>query len=1292
MKKYVLLLSFILCTTFSFSQRDSNSQAEAYLKQKGEVNFSFQINNVSEIELWSSQLSILNFDPSTNTLYAWANTQQFRNFQSRNIEFQVSEADNVIGPRLMSNQVVNPGTQNRISTLIFPLTAYPTYVDYAQQMQDFQTTYPSLCEIVDIGGTTEGIGGGNKRLLFAKLSANVSTNEQEPRMMYTSSMHGDEIAGYPMMLELINYLLTVYNDTGHPDHIRVKDLLDTSEIWINPNANPDGTYYNDPTNTSVANARRANANGWDLNRNYPDNVGGAHPDGNPNYELETQHFMNLADTYHFVLSANFHGGTEVVNYPWDNTYTRHPDDDWFFLISKEYAENCQNNSPNGYMDAMYTNYVFPGVTNGADWYRVEGGRQDYMNYYQQCKETTIELSNVKTIPASELDDHWNYNREALLDYLTQGTYGFRGIVKDALTNIPIEAKITLVGHDAVNSHTVTELPYGDYYRPTIAGTYDILFEADCYQSFTLSNQSISNYQTIVLPDILLSPISASPPTGLAANNIDSSIATLSWDAITGATYDYRYRQVGTSTWNTFNTSNTSENISGLSPGTQYEAQVRSNCDSNTSAYSSSINFTTSNTVTLHEGYFETGWDGWTDGGNDCSRYTGSRSYEGTYSIQLRDNSGTSSSMTSPVFNLTSYGDVEISFYYYANSMENNEDFWLRYYNGSSWSTIETYVSGSDFNNGSFYSATFTLNESQYNLASNAQFRFQCDASGNNDQVYIDAVVIRGIPSGPDVTPPSAPSNLNASNTTQTSTDLSWNASTDNIGVTGYDVYQDGGFITNTSNTSYQVNGLTASTSYSFYVIARDAAGNSSTASNTVNITTLDPPDTESPTTPTNLIASNTTSFTTDLSWDASTDNVGVTGYDVYQDGGFIANVAGTSYPVTGLNSSTTYAFYVIARDAAGNSSSASNTVNVTTDVFIDTEAPSTPTGLTASNTTETTTDLSWNASIDNVGVTGYDLYQDAVFVTNVSGTTYQVTGLSENTTYAFYVIARDAAGNSSSASNTVNETTLAAPTCSDGIQNGDETGVDCGGSCPSCPPGNTILNEGYFETGLDGWIEGGNDCSRVSSSYSYEGAYSIRLRDNSGVASSMTLSNIDITSFEQVEIDLYFYINGLDNGERLLFRFYDGSAWTTAASFIIGSGYNNNSFNNATVVISSTQYNFASNAGFRFQCEASKKNEQVYVDQVTITGLTGSAARIASQSNYNDYEVKIYPNPVKGNSLNVMMNSNKSFNYRIKNISGQNLYEGKSDREIDISSLHTGMYFIEIQIDNKLIVRRFVKQ
>ncbi|MEP7265020.1 MAG: reprolysin-like metallopeptidase, partial [Bacteroidota bacterium] len=159
--------------------------------------------------------------------------------------------------------------------------------------------------------------------------------------------------------------------------------------------------------------------------------------------------------------------------------------------------------------------------------------------------------------------------------------------------------------------------------------------------------------------------------------------------------------------------------------------------------------------------------------------------------------------------------------------------------------------------------------------------------------------------GPDVQAPTAPTNLTASGTTSTTTNLSWTGSTDNVGVTGYDIYKNGVFLINVAGTSYGVTGLTAGTAYAFYIQARDAAGNTSAASNTANITTLSP-DTQAPTAPTNLTASGTTSTTTNLSWTASTDNVGVTGYDIYQNAAFKTTVASTSYNVTGLTASTAY--------------------------------------------------------------------------------------------------------------------------------------------------------------------------------------------------------------------------------------------------------------------------------------------------------------------------------------------------------------------------------------------------
>ncbi|MFD1161272.1 immunoglobulin-like domain-containing protein [Hwangdonia seohaensis] len=605
MKKLLLSLLILFNVTFAFSQSNDVQKAEKYLSTKGELTFTFKVNSQKEIDNYSKDFSIVNYDSKTKTVKAWANKNQFRAFQAKHIPFQVPESENEMDADLIydsksKNSKGSLSAKGLANTLSFPVANYPTYAQYAQQMQDFENDYPTLVDKFSIGTTTQG----DKELLFVKISDNVGTDEQEPKLLFTSSMHGDEIAGYPMMLSLIDYILTVYSNPGHADHARVKNLVENTEIWINPNANPDGTYHNSPSNTSVANARRGNANNVDLNRNYPDNVQGAHTDGNA-YQTETLAFMALADANHFVISANFHGGTELVNYPFDNAYVSqytHPDGNWFEFTGVEYAMHAQNDSDalgdTTYMTADDDSNVYPspGVTHGAEWYRVYGGRQDFMNFYHQCREITVELSDTKILPESQLVNYWLYNRDALLDYLTQGTYGFRGTVKDANTNNPIDATVTIVGHDAYGSHTVTDISHGDYYRPIKAGTYDILFEAPCYQPVTLTGQTISDYQTLALADVLLTPIGAVAPTGLSASNLGATTASLSWDATSGATYDLRYREDGNSTWTDVNgLSSASTNLTGLTALTQYEAQVRSNCNGgSSSAYSASINFTTTN--------------------------------------------------------------------------------------------------------------------------------------------------------------------------------------------------------------------------------------------------------------------------------------------------------------------------------------------------------------------------------------------------------------------------------------------------------------------------------------------------------------------------------------------------------------------------------------------------------------------------------------------------------------------------------------------------------------------------
>jgi len=255
------------------------------------------------------------------------------------------------------------------------------------------------------------------------------------------------------MLNLIDTLLENYGTVT-----RITYLVNNIEIYINPLANPDGTYTYD--NSTVAGAIRYNANGVDLNRNYPDPdpTDGPHPDGNA-WQTETIHFMNFAESRDFVMSANFHGGAEVCNYPWDTFSYLNTDDNWWQYISHEYADTAQLYSPSTYMDGFND-----GITNGYDWYPIAGGRQDYMNYFHQCREETFEISNVKLISESQIQNHWEYNRRSLLNYMEQSLYGIHGIVTDANTGQPLEVEIFILNHDVDSSWVYSILPLGIYHR------------------------------------------------------------------------------------------------------------------------------------------------------------------------------------------------------------------------------------------------------------------------------------------------------------------------------------------------------------------------------------------------------------------------------------------------------------------------------------------------------------------------------------------------------------------------------------------------------------------------------------------------------------------------------------------------------------------------------------------------------------------------------------------------------------------------------------------------------------
>ncbi len=438
-----------------------------------EYYFSFKIPDSSNIQDLNKLISIDKIEE--DLIYAYANQYQLELFNATGISYDLLPHPSTLIVPEMTDTIMR---QREWDT-------YPTYELYIEMMYQFQTDYPELCKIVKAGQSVEG-----RDILFAIISDNVNENEAEPEFMYTSTMHGDETTGYILMLRLIDHLLVNY---GIDD--RLTSIVDNVEIWINPLANPDGTYWTG--NHTVYGAHRSNANGVDLNRNFPDPEDGEHPDGNT-WQPETLAMMDISTAKNFILSANFHGGTEVLNYPWDTWPTRHADDAWLQVVSHTYADNCQENSPNGYM-----NGYDDGITNGYDWYTTSGSRQDFMTYFRNCREITMEISDVKLLPADELPDYWEYNRESFLLYIEETSYGFRGNVTNQEGN-PIYAQIEVLDHDIDNSQIMSDKILGNYHRMIEAGTWDIEASAYAYQNIVI-NGIQTEYNEINWLDIEMLP-------------------------------------------------------------------------------------------------------------------------------------------------------------------------------------------------------------------------------------------------------------------------------------------------------------------------------------------------------------------------------------------------------------------------------------------------------------------------------------------------------------------------------------------------------------------------------------------------------------------------------------------------------------------------------------------------------------------------------------------------------------------------------------------------------------------
>ncbi|WP_395058000.1 endonuclease [Flavobacterium sp.] len=430
-------------------------------------------------------------------------------------------------------------------------------------------------------------------------------------------------------------------------------------------------------------------------------------------------------------------------------------------------------------------------------------------------------------------------------------------------------------------------------------------------------------------------------------------------------------------------------------------------------------------------------------------------------------------------------------------------------------------------------------------------------------------------------------------------------------------------------------------------------------------------DTQAPTVPTNLVASSITSTSLNLSWTASTDNVGITGYDVYMNGVLRTTITSISTSITGLAGSTAYSFYVKAKDAAGNSSANSTTINATTLAPADTQAPTSPTGLTASGITTTSINLNWTASTDNVAVSGYDIYMNGSLRTSVTSTNTSITGLTAATTYSFYVKAKDAATNVSASSVTINSTTnSSAPSVTnlyfseylEGFSNNkaleitNVTGVSVNLSTYSIKK--QTNGAGSWSTGII-----------LSGTIANNAKYVIVNSLISSTCYSTTTANLSTTS-----TDMTF------NGNDAIGLFKNG-----VLIDVIGD------FNGGTA-------NFSADETLRRKATATvpkatfnKTTDWDVFATDTCTGLgnkSGNTDEIKATINSN---FNIYPNPSNGNFNIYFDNSNESYCVEIYSLIGEKVFDKKNTNAIEsVSNLQKGIYLIKVSNGNESITKKII--